>query len=101
MTPGPWPAPPLPRPALSNSLQQLSLGAARRPPDRLLAAHPHLWPAAAPASLYMYKLPINRTAAIMLFFGADQQEPASKAALTILLGPGKSACQKVSIGLLG
>ena len=66
MTPGPWPAPPLPRPALSNSLQQLSLGAARRPPDRLLAAPPHPWPAAAPASLYMYKLPINRTAAIML-----------------------------------
>ena len=27
---------------------------------------PHPWPAAAPASLYMYKLPINRTAAIML-----------------------------------
>ena len=66
MTPGPWPAPPLPRPALSNSLQQLSLGAARRPPDRLLAAPPHPWPAAAPASLYMYKLPINRTAAIMV-----------------------------------
>ena len=66
VTPGPWPAPPLPRPALSNSLQQLSLGAARRPPDRLLAAPPHPWPAAAPASLYMYKLPINRTAAIML-----------------------------------
>ena len=64
--PGPGRLPRLPRPALSNSLQQLSLGAARRPPDRLLAAPPHPWPAAAPASLYMYKLPINRTAAIML-----------------------------------
>ena len=65
-TSGPGRLPRLPRPALSNSLQQLSLGAARRPPDRLLAAPPHPWPAAAPASLYMYKLPINRTAAIML-----------------------------------
>ena len=32
--------PPLPRLALSTFLQQLSLGAARRPPDRLLAAPP-------------------------------------------------------------
>ena len=39
-TSGPWPAPRLPRPALSTSLQPLSLGAARRPPDRLLAALP-------------------------------------------------------------
>ena len=63
--PGPGRLPRLPGPALSNSLQQLSLGAARGPPDCLLAAPPHPWPAAAPASLYMYKLPINRTAAIM------------------------------------
>ena len=39
-TSGPGRLPRLPRPALSNSLQQLSLGAARRPPDRLLAAPP-------------------------------------------------------------
>ena len=57
--PGPGRLPRLPGPALSNSLQQLSLGAARRHPDRLLATPPHPWPAAAPASLYMYKLPIN------------------------------------------
>ena len=38
--PGPGRLPRLPGPALSNSLQQLSLGAARRPPDRLLAAPP-------------------------------------------------------------
>ena len=78
-TSGPWPAPRLPRPALSNSLQQLSLGAARRPPDRLLAAPPHPWPAAAPASLYMYKLPINRTAAIMLrvYEGSNKYKDAT------------------------
>ena len=39
-------------------------------PGALLTAFwpppPHPWPTAAPASLYMYKLPINRTAAIML-----------------------------------
>ena len=57
-TSGPGRLPRLPRPALSNSLQQLSLGAARRPPDRRHSPHP--WPAAEPASLYMYKLPIYR-----------------------------------------
>ena len=43
-TSGPWPAPPPASPGSlqleSNSLQQLSLGAARRPPGRLLAALP-------------------------------------------------------------
>ena len=35
-TPSPWPAPPLPRPAVSNFLQLLALGAARHPPTALL-----------------------------------------------------------------
>ena len=67
--PGPGRLPRLPGPALSNSLQQLSQGAARRPPGRLLATWPpSLAGGGAGLALYdivHYKLPINRTAAIM------------------------------------
>ena len=61
---------PLPRPALSDFLQLPSLGAARRPPT---AFWPPPGPAEPPASLYMYKLPINRTAAIMLIAGWEEE----------------------------
>ena len=49
-TPSPWPAPPLPRPAVSNFLQLLALGGARRPPTAF-------WPptsACCAASLAIY-----------------------------------------------
>ena len=66
VTRGPWPAP--------ACLARLSpIPSSSSPwvlPGALLTAFwlhpPRPWPAAAPASLYMYKLPINRTAAIML-----------------------------------
>ena len=40
-------------------------GCCQAPSERLLAALPP-WLAAPPASLYMYKLPINRIAAVIL-----------------------------------
>ena len=52
VNPGPWPAPAPACPALSNSLQELSLGAARRLPDRLLAP-PSLTGGGAGLALYV------------------------------------------------
>ncbi len=52
--PAPGRLPRLPRPALSTFLQQLSLGAARRPPDRLQKAGPPPSLAGGGAGLALY-----------------------------------------------